>query len=807
MKKKLLIVMIVLILVLIAVCVGAYFYLVRGPLPAVNGNLRINGLHARVKVYRDRWGVPHIVASDDHDLLMAQGFVQAQDRLWQMETNRRLAAGRLSEAIGEKTLDLDRLMRTLGLMRAAEIEVATYDEEAFAMLQAFADGVNAYLTLREGRLPLEFRFLGIKPEPWRPADSIAWGKMMALNGGKNWQEELVRAMLIQKLGEEQAGELLNMNRPGNPHIVPDGVDLAALLPRLAGLQDVFGVPTGGASNNWTVHGSRTTTGFPLLANDMHLKVSIPCIWYEMHLTSGNYDVAGLTLPGVPLVIAGHNRDLAWGITFGYTDVQDLFLEKLDANQKGRYLYKGDWLDMTRIRETIKVKGLNEPVIHDVWWTRHGPVLSPYLPEHSREGYALALKWSVHDPGGTLRVLKDINLAANWTEFKEAAQRWSEPAINLVYADRQGNIGYVLGSRIPLRAGGHGGGPFEGWTGESEWMGYLQPEEKPAMLNPPQGFAVTANNRIVGPGFSHYLSQDYLFGFRAARISGVLAASPKISMEDMARLQGDLTCLEADRFLAALQGFRGRDAGTSDLLGVLKRWDRVLSPDSVGGAVYVVLFYRLLENTFRDELGPLADRFFGRGFLPITPLSVFVEHSRTMLMELLQDPGADWFDDINTPEREDLNDQLEKSLVETSAFLESSLGNDRSKWRWGALHRASIEHPLGKVKPLDLLFNLGPFEIGGHFSTVWQSAVMPGMDFNLNGWTVSHRHIYDLEDWDRSLASVVPGQSGMIGSPHYKDQMEMWLNVQHHPLYFSSEKVKSEAQYILVLNPSPYKLEL
>ncbi|MBW1819266.1 MAG: penicillin acylase family protein [Deltaproteobacteria bacterium] len=800
MIKKGLYALIALMLILIVVCVAAYYYFVRAPLPTLDGELQVKGMHAPVKVFRDRWGVPHIVAANEHDLFMAQGFVQAQDRLWQMETNRRVAAGRLSEAIGEKTLELDRLMRTLGVMRAAEMEVASYDAETLAVLQAFSDGVNAFLELKGGSLPLEFRLLGIDPEPWRPADSIAWAKMMALNGGRNWQEEMVRAMLVQKLGADRAGRLLDLNRPDNPSIIPEGVDLDALLPRGNPLQTAFAVPSGGASNNWTVHGSRTATGFPLLANDMHLAVGIPCIWYEMHLTGGKYDVAGLTLPGVPLVMAGHNRDIAWGITFGYTDCQDLYLEKLDPDQKDRYLYKGSWLDMVRIREPIRVKGLEDPVILDIRQTRHGVILSPFLPEDDPGGYALAFKWSGHESGDMVKVLKALNLAENWVQFKGAARQWTEPAVNLVYADKQGNIGYALGSRVPLRAGGHGRGPFEGWTGENEWVGYLAPDQKPAILNPPSGFAVTANNRVVGPDYPHYLSQDYMFGFRAARIAEVLLENPKMSTADMGKLQGDLKCLEADRFLAALEGFRGKGAGASDLLGRLKSWDRVLSPDSTGGAVYVVLFYRLLENTFRDEMGPLADRFFGRGFVPIGPLNLFVEHSRLILTELLHDPASVWFDDVNTPGREDLDDQLEKSLAETSAFLESTLGHDRSKWRWGALHQTRIEHALGKVKPLDRIFNLGPYEAGGHFSTVWQSAVMPGMDFNLNGWTASNRHIYDLEDWDRSLAAIVPGQSGMLGSPHYADQMEMWLRVGHHPLYFSREKVESEAEHVLTLNP-------
>jgi penicillin amidase len=272
------------------------------------------------------------------------------------------------------------------------------------------------------------------------------------------------------------------------------------------------------------------------------------------------------------------------------------------------------------------------------------------------------------------------------------------------------------------------------------------------------------------------------------------------MEAMGRLQGDLKCLEAERVMAVLESVEVSGPEARGLLERLKSWDRELSPESIEGAMYSVFFYRLLENTFRDEMGELADRFFGVGLIPIAPMNLFAEHSRAILMNLLREPDSAWFDNAQTPQRETLADQLEKSLAETAAFLAKELGPDRAGWRWGRLHRAEINHALGQVKPLDRLFNLGPFEVGGHFATVWQSAVMPGMDFNLNGWSASNRHVYDLQDWDKSLAAVVPGQSGMVGSPHYGDQVEMWLKVGHHPLYYSGSSVESAAEHVLTLTP-------
>jgi penicillin amidase len=819
MFKKLIYLLAGIVLLVVLVCGAGYYYFVKLPLPKMEGEIQIKGLHAPVKVFRDLWGVPHIYAENEHDLFMAQGFVQAQDRLWQMESNRRLAAGRLSELIGPVTLGLDRLVRTFGVMRAARREVASYDADHLKLLNAFASGVNTFIDHRKGSLPLEFRLLKVFPEPWRPEDSLAWAKMMALFGGKNWQEEIVRAMLVQKLGIEKAQELLGQNQHVSPTIIPPGLNLASLWPQRHHAPHPFLPTFGGASNNWTVRGSRTGTGSPLLANDMHLLLRIPSVWFEMHLVAGDYDVIGLSLAGVPGIIAGHNRDLAWGITFGYTDVQDIFLERMNPHKPGQYLYKDQWLQAELIKEEIRVKGEENPVVHEIWQTRHGPIISPQVPAAQELEHALSLKWSAHDPGYMMPIMRRINQARNWGEFKSAAQNWSEPAMNLVYADRKGNIGYVLASRIPIRLGGHGRGPFPGWTGEDEWLGYVSPSQKPFILNPARGFVATANNRVISPDYPRYIAMDYATGFRAARIEQVLSEKVKATKSDFQTLQGDLKCLPAAQFITAFDGIEIQDSEARQLLERLRSWDQVLGPESVGGAIYSVLFYRLQENTFRDELGPVADRFFGAGLTYLEPLNLFCEHSRVILLRLIQDRESPWFDDTNTPSRENLTHILEKSLKETATFLKKKLGADPSGWQWGKLHRVELEHALGSVPPLDKVFNLGPYEGGGHFSTVWQSAVNPGMDFDLKAWSVSHRHIYDLQDWDKSLGSVVPGQSGMFGSPHYDDQVEMWLKVDgmfgsphyddqvemwlkvdHHPLYYSKAKVESEAKHVLILKP-------
>jgi len=394
----------------------------------------------------------------------------------------------------------------------------------------------------------------------------------------------------------------------------------------------------------------------------------------------------------------------------------------------------------------------------------------------------------------------LNLARDLEAFKEAAVQWSEPAINLVCADRNGKIGYVLAGKIPIRPQEHGNGPFAGWTGEYDWIGYLPGHEKPFLLNPAKGFIATANSRVVDNNYPYYISNDYMPGYRLERIQEVLAQNPKISKDDFRILQGDVKSLEAARFIKALQNIEGQSPQAKDLLRRLRSWDQTLGPDSPGGAIYSVLFYRLMENTFQDELGDLKAHFLGAALTPLHPINTFATHSRVILLNMISDPYSLWFDDKTTPEIENLNHILERSLNETDSFLKQTMGQDPAGWRWGRIHRIEFHHPLGQVKPLNKIFNIGPFEIGGHFSTVRQSTLMPGMDFNYAGWTVSNRHIYDLQDWDQSLGSIVPGQSGVFGSPHYGDQVEIWLKVGHHPLYFSRAKVERETQGRLVLRP-------
>ena len=778
---------------------AAYYYFIVRPLPEVDGETIISGLNRPVRVVRDEWGVPHIFAQSKADLFMAQGFVHAQDRLFQMELFRRVAGGRLAEIFGEQVLEADRLLRTLGLYRAAQREMATYSSSDMAIGEAYAGGVNHFIETNRNNLPIEFRLLGFKPEPWQPIDSLAWAKAVALFGSVNWQEEIVRAILFRVLGLEKARDLLGRQPTDYPAIMEDFQERAesgAPIPISGPSLPIFQP----ASNNWVVAGWKSTSGFPLLANDMHLPVGIPSVWYEIHLRAEDLDVIGLSIPGLPLVLAGHNRRVAWGITFAMVDNQDLFVEKMNPNKAGQYLFGNEFREAREVVETINVKG-RPPVSHRYWETHHGPLIRPLLPRARLYKKTLALCWRGFSPGDMLPAMLRLCLAENGADFKKAALEWSEPALNLVYADQDGRIGYVLAGKIPLRPRGTGMGPMPGWTGHDDWSGVIPRDRMPALEDPPEGFIATANNRIVGSDYPFYLSGDPMPGYRAARIKQVLDGHDRIGPDESRALQADLLSLQALTFIERSRDLEIRDPEALDLKNRLEDWDGRMSEDSVEAAIFAVAFHRLLENTFRDDLESTTDLLEGQGLTEVGPASYYIIHGPGLLLDLMRQPDSQWFDNLITPQREDLAVQFEKSLLEARDHLIAKLGPSPDQWTWGRLHQVEWRHPLGRVKPLNRLFNRGPFPGQGHYSTVWQSSYLPWKNFNYDGWTVSNRHIYDLSHWDLSLGSIVPGQSGMVGSPHYDDQMEIWREVRYHPLYYSKESVEDHAAHVLVLKPA------
>jgi penicillin amidase len=783
--------------------VGAgYYWLFRRPLARTEGNLRLAGLGADVEILRDRWGVPHIYAANTRDLMFAQGFVHAQDRLWQMDFRRRVVAGRLSEVLGEPTLPVDRWIRTIGMRRVAEMEAELVDPEIRADLEAYCAGVNARMA--QGRLPIEFTLLRYEPEPWTVADALSWAKMMSWGLSVNWESELLRAQLIERLGPEQAAELEPGYAQDRPCIVPPGIDYSALgslaLDRAEEARTYTGPPAraGVGSNNWVLAGSRTASGAPLLANDMHLPMDLPCIWYENHLVGGDLNVTGISLAGVPGVICGHNGRVAWGFTNGFPDVQDLFMERLRRTGNGRvqYEFRGEWLEAEVIHEEIAVKG-GQTVVEEVIVTHHGPIINALAPDLAGE-QPLALRWTSLEPDTAIHAIYGMMRARNCHEFRDAVRHWTAPIQNMVYADAQGNIAYSYPGKVPVRARGDGQVPVPGWTGEYEWTGYVPFEELPHLYNPPQGYVVTANNLVVGNDYPHFISREFALGDRAQRITNLIEARNGIDVDYVKSMHFDLISASARVVAGYLGKLAVADPELAAVVELMRGWNGELAARSPAAAIYQVFSRRMIYLALSDKLGDLTVRYAGKGPTPMLAKgSMFGSAAQAWLQEVLDQPNSPWFDLGNGETRDDV---MRLALRETVDFLKDELGPQINDWAWGKLHTLTYSHTLGRVKPLDKLLNRGPYPLGGDGTTVWATGASR---HDLSCDTIigpPFRFITDLGDPRNSWGLLAPGQSGQPGSKYYDDQIQAWFESGYHPMLWAREDVEREAQARLRLEP-------
>jgi penicillin amidase len=727
--------------------------------------------------------------------MFAQGYVHAQDRLWHMELARRAASGSLAEIFGPVALDADRLLRRVGLRRAAEAELAQLAEAMRQNLDAYAAGVNAFIEGNRNRLPPEFLLLRFRPQPWTPVDGLTIGKFVGWSLSGNWDTEIVRSWIVERLGPEEAARMEPGYPVGAPLIVPPGAECrglgAPLLEELRKVQELVGV-RGGGSNNWVVDGQKSVTGKPLLANDPHLPLQVPNIWYEVHLNGGGSNVIGASIPGVPGIIIGHNDRIAWGITNTMTDGDDLFVEQVNSANPGQYAYGGKWVEGDLVREEIRVRGRREPVVEEVLVTCHGPVIGPAIPGEER---ALALRTVVAEPSQHARAILLLNGAGNWEEFREALRQWPAPAQNFVYADVEGNIGYQMAGLVPLRAKGQGLVPSPGWTGEYDWKGFVPFDELPSVLNPPTHYVATANNKIVDDDYPYFLGAEYLDGYRVQRIVELLGAREKHSLEDFRSIQGDIYSIPGRELAQHLLGLQPADQDARRALNFLRVWDCQLSPDSVAATIVEAFFLQMLRNTVAAKLGPLTEYFVGKEVHPAVPDSSYFGRSASWLLGLMREAPADWFGGRGWPE------VMEQSLEEAIAALRRQLGEDMSRWTWGRVHYAPFEHVLGRVRALRPMFNRGPVPVGGDMNTVAQASYIGSRPFAVHSYAVSYRQIIDLSDLNRSVAIMPGGQSGHPTSRHYSDMIEAWRRLEYHPLLFDRQEIERQAAGRLTLMPA------
>jgi penicillin amidase len=835
----------------------------RGPLPQHSGEIvltsqsvdagaqsvNIPGLKDTVEILRDEWGVPHIYASNTYDLFFAQGYTQAQDRWWQMEFFRHTGNGTLQELTGKTSslMGTDVFIRTVGWRRAAEKDLAGYTPEVIGYLQAFADGVNAYILNRApGDLAFEYNILGtfqgvkFEIQPWTPADSLVWGKVMAWDLSGNRAEELDRADLYEAIGKEMTDQWIREWPFGEKPTIIQPEDLppseaSASLPtanlnteyansRFAGnvapdTAFAFGSGEEIGSNNWVVSGELTESGKPLLANDPHLGIQMPSIWYEIGLhcqpvsEDCPFDVTGFALSPTPAVIIGHNARIAWGFTNVGPDIQDLYKLELNLENELQYRWNGEWRDMTVIEETIRFGDGEAPITIRVRETHLGPVINDNQIGDDGEllGFnnedPMAFRWTALDPGTLFVAVLGINQASNWDEFRAALEDWDVPSQNAIYADVDGNIGYQTPGNIPIRAAGESGlVPSDCQSDECTWQGFIPFDMLPRIYNPERGYIATANQALVpleyydwlkeqlgsryGEDANFVISQEWDYGYRGQRIVQLLEELAPHTIATFQQIQGDNRWVSAEEimpFHASLEYSRDELNTARDWL---LEWDFQQHMDSPQAALYAVFWMRLVDNLYNDQL--TEDIHAGGG-----------TQSQWTTNLLLVEPDNKWWDDAGTTDKVETRDEiLMRAFEEAYDATVELLGTDKSKWKWGDLHTATfVSNPLGLsgISLIENVVNRGPVATSG------------GTAVNATGWDAregnfvvqslpSMRMIVDLSDLSQSVTMHTTGQSGHPSSEHYGDMIDSWRAIQYHPMLFTREQVTAGVANTLILKP-------
>ncbi|HEV2342702.1 MAG TPA: penicillin acylase family protein [Actinocrinis sp.] len=848
------------VVVLIGTAAGAWAFTdaLHASYPQTSGTLNIAGLSAPVTVQRDVNGIPQIYAQTSSDLFVADGYVQAQDRFWQMDVNRHITSGTLSSLLGSGALTTDEFVRTLGWRTVAEQTYPQLKPETKQFLQSYSQGVNDYIAAHPGgsSLSIEYTIIGAplvgtvsnyRPAPWTPIDSVAWIEAMAWDLRANVDDEISRSLLTQTLSVDQIEQLYpSYSYSTHPTIVTQGAlvgstyeqnatpsaalpkaaqdklselsQLLSQIPSVLGPADPAG--SGVGSNSWVVSGTLTATGKPLLENDPHLSPSLPSVWYQMGLhciTTGpqcQYDVSGYSFPGMPGVVIGHNENVAWGFTNEGADVSDLYLEKIDGED---YLYDGKEYQLSEHQETIDVAG-QQSVTITVRSTRHGPLISDVSSTDKLVGkqapaarngdpaqgaapgiqYGVALQWTALQVNPTMDALFELDRAANWTDFRAAAADFTVPAQNLTYADTQGNIGYQAPGRIPIRKNGDGRWPVPGWTDQYDWTGYIPFSALPNELNPSQGFIVTANNAVVDPTYPYTLTTDWDYGYRAQRITQdiqrLTANGHKVTVSDMASIQNDSYNPEAALLVPYLLQLK-TDAFTKPAQNLLKHWDYTQPATSGAAAYYNAVWSEILKMTFGTKL-PTGVDLSVLGFDGGDRWFAVVE-------SIINRPDSQWWDNPKTPERETRDAILTAALKKARLDLTARLGKDVSKWTWGRLHTLTpTEQTLGTNGPgiVKWLINGRAEQLAGGSALVDATS----WDLSNDNYDVtvapSMRMIVDIGDFDRSRWVNQTGESGHVDDANYLDQAPLWAAGETLPWAYSAAAVKAATIATLTLEP-------
>ena len=740
---------VVFLLLAVVVGSGGFYLWLRSSLPMTDGTLALPGLSEPVTIARDQSGVPTIKAQNDADAAFALGLVHAQDRLFQMDLMRRFASGRLAEWFGVRAVDSDRSMRVLGLYRAAEAQYALLSPPLKAVFDAYAAGVNAFLATRRGAPPPEYVLLSVRPDAWTPADSLVWGKIMDLQLTGNYRMELLRQRLAQHLKPEEMAVLFPAYRDDAPVVLGQiDADLPGVPPQQA------------ASNEWVVDGKHSVSGKPLLANDTHLGFATPGVWYLARIETPDDTLAGVTSPGEPMVILGHNNHIAWGFTTTGGDVEDLFIEKADPTDPTKYLTPDGPASFETRNETIKVRS-GDPVSVTIRATRHGPIVSN--PAAEGDALALSATWLQGDDR-TPDALWGMTHAHDWDGFRGALRQAVAPEQNIVYADIDGNIGFFAPAQIPMRAAGNGFAPVPGWTGDHDWTGFVPFDAMPVGFNPPSGRFFAANNKIVPDSYPYFITHDWELPLRAERIGQLLDATPMQSPETSAAMQRDTVSLMARRLLPLMLAATPGAPRAQEAMRLLKGWDGKMDRDRVEPLLFTAWLREFNRQVIADKLGAQFESYWS--LHPDVIESILTAH-------------RDWCDDRDTPSlTETCEQQLGAALDRALGELDTRYGSDMSRWKWGEAHRASFRHPIWPNIPV--LGNWLALTIpdDGGYDTIDNASTQISDESQpfaaIHGPTM--RMVVDMAMPDAARFMVTPGQSGNVLSPHYADLMSGWRDV-------------------------------
>lgn len=753
-------------------------------LAQIDGTINVPGLKQPVEVLRDQWGIPHIYAKNSDDLFFAQGFVAAQDRLFQLDLWRRIGVGEMAEVVGPDAFQGDRFARLLRYRGDMDAEWKSYSPDTKAIATAFTSGINAYIKHAGKRLPIEFQILGYKPKQWRPEDIL--GRMSGIIMSRNFSDEVMRAYLINKLGLEKTRLLLPTD-PQRDFAPAPGLDLAGIDPRIlagykAATKAVHFRPSKTESNNWVIAGKLSASGRPMLASDPHRAIALPSLRYLVHLNAPGWNVIGAGEPALPGVAIGHNERIAWGFTIVGTDQTDLYVEETNPADPDEYKVGVQWKKMLKHVERVPTKQANGMVIDSIAtldFTRHGPVIF----RDAKRNRAFVLKWVGSDPGGAAYLPSlAVGRAQNQKEFLKALERWKIPNLNFVYADKDDNIGWVAAAATPMRPKHDGLLPVPG-NGGYEWSGFLEVKDLPQSFNPKQGWLATANHNILPKGYRHQIAYDFAAPYRYLRVKASLEAKAKFTLDDFQKFQHDDVSIPGQKLAGFAKSLGFNNPAYHDRARIMEKWDGRLSRGSHAAVIYA------------HWLPELQKAIYGRHVPKDLVNDVAAKSGLPTMFHALENPDEKWFG--KNPKSERNRIILESFMIAVSRILKS--GPEAAKVQWGALHTATFRHPLESVHPrYKKTLNIGPYQRTGDGNTP-NNTRYDAQFQQIHGAT--YRHVLDLADWDKGQATSAPGQSGQFGSPHYADLAPLWAEGRYFPLAFSRKKVEEVTRNRLTLRPA------